>query len=95
MRAALRWEHCNCSAAVAGRSSMEKAFKSASPDRNLHNLETKSVLKKMKEKSFAAGCNREDIRLGAEELGIEMEPHVTNVIQALRGISGKLGLPAA
>ena len=62
------------------------------PDRSIFNLEPKSVLKKMKDKAFARGCNREDITRGAAELGIELEPHTHNVIQALRRIAPQLGL---
>lgn len=62
------------------------------PDKNIHNLETKSVLKKMKDKAFARGCNREDIRLGAEELGIELEQHIGNVIKAMQERASELGL---
>jgi len=62
------------------------------PDKSLFALEAKSVLKKMKDKAFAKGCNRDDIRLGAEELQIALEEHVTNVIQAMRVIAPELGL---
>ncbi|MFM1847772.1 MAG: hypothetical protein RL417_1246 [Pseudomonadota bacterium] len=62
------------------------------PDKSIHNLEGKSVIKKMKDKAFARGCNREDIRLGAEELGIEMGRHVENVITAMKAIAPELGL---
>jgi len=62
------------------------------PDRSILTLEPKSVLKKMKDKAFARGCNRDDIRLGAQELGIELEQHVANVIAALRGEALALGL---
>ncbi len=62
------------------------------PDKSLHTIEAKSVLKKMKDKHFAAGCNRDDIRQGAQELGIELSEHITNVIAALREIAGELGL---
>jgi predicted hydrolase (HD superfamily) len=62
------------------------------PDKSIATLEPKSVLKKMKDKAFARGCNRDDIRLGASELGIELEEHVANVIEALRGNGGVLGL---
>lgn len=54
------------------------------PDKSIHNLETSSVMKKMKDKAFARGCNRDDIRKGADELGIELATHVTNIIQAMR-----------
>jgi predicted hydrolase (HD superfamily) len=53
------------------------------PDKSIAALETKSVLKKMKDKAFARGCNRDDIRLGAEELQLSLEQHVTNCIEAL------------
>ncbi len=54
------------------------------PDKSIQNLETSSVLKKMKDKAFARGCNRDDIRQGAEELGVELAQHVGNIITALR-----------
>ena len=62
------------------------------PDKSINNLEVSSVKKKMKDKRFAAGCNREDIRIGAEELGIEMEIHIKNVIEAMRKIAPELEL---
>ncbi|MBX7144046.1 MAG: HAD family hydrolase [Oligoflexia bacterium] len=65
------------------------------PDKNIHNLEAKSVLKKMKDKAFARGCNRDDIRLGAQELGVELETHIANVITALQGQADSLGLAGA
>ena len=65
------------------------------PDKNINNLEAKSVLKKMKDKAFARGCNRDDIRLGAEEMGLDLETHVTNVIKAMQGKASELGLAGA
>jgi predicted hydrolase (HD superfamily) len=65
------------------------------PDKNIFNLEAKSVLKKMKDKAFARGCNRDDIKLGAAELGVDLEVHITNVIAAMRGIAPELGLAGA
>lgn len=62
------------------------------PDRSLHTLEAKSVIKKMKDKHFAAGCNRDDIKLGAQELGIDLTEHITNVIISQRLIADQLGL---
>lgn len=62
------------------------------PDKSLHTIEAKSVLKKMKDKHFAAGCSREDIKLGAQELGMELSDLITNVITALRTIAPQLGL---
>lgn len=57
----------------------------------LEGLEPKSVKKKMKEKSFAAGVNRDDIRLGVEELGVDENEHISLVIRAMQGISDRLG----
>ena len=60
------------------------------PDKKIAELETKSVAKKMKDKAFARGCNRDDIRSGAQELGIELDVHITNVISAMKGAAGAL-----
>ncbi len=62
------------------------------PSRSLDDLTTKSVKKKWKDKSFAAGANREEISKGADELGVELWEHVSNVIEAMRVISPDLGL---
>jgi len=61
----------------------------------LEGLEPKSVKKKLKQPSFAAGVSREDVYEGADELGLELDEHIANVIQALRPIAAQLGLPAA
>jgi predicted hydrolase (HD superfamily) len=62
------------------------------PDKNINNLEAKSVRKKMKDKAFARGCNRDDIELGAKELKIDLEIHIQNVIDAMRPHAETLGL---
>lgn len=62
------------------------------PDRSIHNLEANSVKKKMKDKAFARGVDRDDIRVGCEELGIEIDTHIRNVIEALREQAKALGL---
>jgi putative nucleotidyltransferase with HDIG domain len=59
----------------------------------LSTLEPKSVRKKLKQPSFAAGVHREDVYKGAEELGLELDLHIANVIEALRPIAPQLGLP--
>jgi predicted hydrolase (HD superfamily) len=60
----------------------------------LSTLEPKSVRKKLKQPSFAAGVHRESVYLGAELIGLELDEHIANVIEALRPIAGELGLPA-
>lgn len=62
------------------------------PDKSIATLEVSSVNKKMKDKAFARGCNREDIKLGAEELGLELPVHIGNVITAMREKASELGL---
>ncbi len=61
------------------------------PER-LEGLKAKSVRKKMKQKSFAAAVNREDIVRGAEELGVDLNEHIDFVVAALRRESDALGL---
>ena len=62
------------------------------PSKSLHDLKIKSVKKKWKDRSFAAGANREEISGAAEEFGVPLWEHVDNVIQAMRGIAPQLGL---
>jgi predicted hydrolase (HD superfamily) len=67
------------------------------PDRSVHNLEVSSVKKKLKDKAFAKGVNREDIRIGLEELtlvipDLSLETHVDNVLEGLRARASDLGL---
>lgn len=61
------------------------------PER-LANLEARSVRKKLKQKSFAAAINRDDIDRGAADLGIPLDEHIQFVIGALAGIAPALGL---
>ena len=62
------------------------------PSKALYDLKVKSVKKKWKDKSFAAGANREEMEQGAEELGIDLWEHVGNVIQAMDAIAEDLDL---
>jgi putative nucleotidyltransferase with HDIG domain len=62
------------------------------PNKSLHDVKVKSVKKKMKSKAFAASVNRDDIRNGAEQLGVELDEHIAFVLEALQGIAGELGL---
>jgi putative nucleotidyltransferase with HDIG domain len=58
----------------------------------LEGLEPKSVRKKLKQPSFAAGVSREDVYAGAELLEIDLDQHIANVVEALQPISAELGL---
>lgn len=62
------------------------------PSRSVMDLEAKSVIKKMKDKQFAAGVDRDDVRHAARELGVELADHVQFVIEAMRGVAPALGL---
>ena len=58
----------------------------------LQGLEPKSVKKKLKQPSFAAGVSRDDVYEGAELLELELDEHIANVVAALQPIAGELGL---
>ena len=60
----------------------------------LEGLEPRSVRKKLKQPSFASGVHREDVYKGAEELGVDLDEHIRNVVEALQPISAELGLPS-
>jgi putative nucleotidyltransferase with HDIG domain len=64
------------------------------PD-GIETLEPKSVLKKLKQPSFAAGVHRDEVYRGAEELGVDLDQHIANVVVAMRPIAGELGLRTA
>lgn len=61
------------------------------PER-LQGLKPKSVKKKLKTKSFAASVSRDDIRNGAELIGLELDDHINNCVAAMSAIAGDLGL---
>jgi putative nucleotidyltransferase with HDIG domain len=61
------------------------------PDK-LEGMTAKSVIKKLKDRAFAAAVSRDDIHLGVQELGIELPVHIENVIEALRREAPALGL---
>jgi putative nucleotidyltransferase with HDIG domain len=60
----------------------------------LEGLEPKSVRKKLKQPSFAAGVSRDDVYEGAQLLELDLDEHIANVVAALQPIAGELGLPA-
>jgi putative nucleotidyltransferase with HDIG domain len=58
----------------------------------LDGLEPKSVKKKLKQPSFAAGVHRDEVYAGAELLGLDLDDHIRNVVAALQPIAAELGL---
>jgi putative nucleotidyltransferase with HDIG domain len=64
------------------------------PD-GIDTLEPKSVRRKLKQPSFAAGVNRDDVYKGAEELGVELDEHIAFVTGAMRPLAKQLGLRTA
>lgn len=64
------------------------------PSKSLDDLEVSSVKKKLKDKAFARSVNRDDIRQGIEELGVDLDEHIRFVIDALRSVQQEIGLNA-
>jgi putative nucleotidyltransferase with HDIG domain len=62
------------------------------PSKSIHEVEVSSVMKKLKSPAFAAGVSREDVFLGAEGIGLTLEQHIHNLIQAMRGAAQELAL---
>ena len=62
------------------------------PSRSVLDLEASSVVKRMKDKAFARAVNRDDLRRGAEELGLALDVHIGNVIRFMRVEADPLGL---
>jgi predicted hydrolase (HD superfamily) len=62
------------------------------PSKSIRDLEASSVLKRMKDKAFARAVSRDDLRRGAEEIGLPLDEHITNVIAFMRVEAAALGL---
>jgi predicted hydrolase (HD superfamily) len=62
------------------------------PSKSVLDLEAASVIKRMKDKAFARAVSRDDLKLGAEALGLPLADHITNVIASLRDDADALGL---
>ena len=62
------------------------------PSKSVHEVETKSVRKKMKDKAFARGVSREDVIQGADALGVDLDEHIAFVIGAMQRSASALGL---
>ncbi|HET9425151.1 MAG TPA: HD domain-containing protein [Gemmatimonadaceae bacterium] len=62
------------------------------PTKSVHDVDAKSVRKKMKDKGFARGVSREDVIEGAQALGVDLDEHIQFVIDAMRANADALGL---
>jgi putative nucleotidyltransferase with HDIG domain len=62
------------------------------PSRSVHDVDARSVRKKMKDKAFARGVSRDDVVNGAADLGVDLDEHIAFVIEAMRGSAEALGL---
>ena len=62
------------------------------PGKSVMDLEPSSVMKRMKDKAFARGVKRDDLRAGAELIGLPLEQHIANVIRSMRDQADALGL---
>ena len=62
------------------------------PSKSIMDLEAGSVIKRMKDKAFARAVNRDDLRKGADEIGLPLDQHITNVIAFMRVEADALGL---
>ena len=93
---------------VARETSMEKALFACDelagfitavalvkPRKSLAEVDANSVRKKMKDKAFARSVNRNDITLGAAELGVDLLEHIAYCIEAMKAIAPELGLDGA
>lgn len=62
------------------------------PSRSVNDVDARSVRKKMKDKAFARGVSRDDVILGAQALGVDLDEHIQFVIEAMRGAAADIGL---
>jgi putative nucleotidyltransferase with HDIG domain len=62
------------------------------PSKSILDLEAASVVKRMKDKAFARAVSRDDLKRGAEELGLPLDQHIANVIAFMREQADRLGL---
>jgi putative nucleotidyltransferase with HDIG domain len=62
------------------------------PSKSIHDVKVKSIKKKWKDRSFAAGANRDEIEEAAAEFGVDLWEHASNVLQAMQSIADQLGL---
>src|SRR2546423_2888458 len=65
------------------------------PNKSVHEVDARSVRKKMKDKAFARGVNRDDVINGAQELGVDLDEHISFVIASMQARAADLGLSGA
>jgi len=82
----------SCTRARNSRGNRKTATALVRPTKSVHEVDARSVRKKMKDKAFARGVNRDDVRKGAEELGVPIEEHIAFCIAAMRDAADALGL---
>jgi putative nucleotidyltransferase with HDIG domain len=81
--------------AVDELSSFVVAVALVRPTKSIHDVDVRAVKKKMKDKAFARGVNRDDIIRGAEQLGMPLDDVIAQVVVALRGDAERLGIAGA
>ena len=64
------------------------------PSKSLDDVSSGSVRRKMKDKNFAKDVNREDIIRGAEELGVDLDEHISFIVESMKPIAGQIDLNA-
>ena len=62
------------------------------PSKSLDDVAPRSVRRKMRDKGFAKDVNREDIIKGAEELGVDLDEHISFIVESMKPIAGQIGL---
>ena len=78
--------------AVDELTGLDTATALVKPTRSVHDVDPAGVRKRMKDKAFARGVNREDVVRGAEELGVPLDEHIAVIIAAMQGSAESLGL---
>jgi putative nucleotidyltransferase with HDIG domain len=78
--------------AVDELSGFVRAVALVRPSKSLDDVTPASVRRKMKDKAFAKDVNRDDITRGAEELGIDLDEHITFVVESLKPVAGQIDL---
>lgn len=78
--------------AVDELSGFVRAVALVRPSKSLDDVTPRSVRRKMRDKGFAQGVNRDDLLRGAEELGAEFDEHIAFVVESMKPASSQIGL---